>query len=119
MTNLVNSHYEKALNAFHAAVANAEKQLMSVSKSSSFDEAKVLIELAELHLLAHETMKAEEEFTKALGYFNRCTDEHKDAYIVYVLKKLSGIHECLRRRKEAKAELVDAMILEEKLKKAE
>lgn len=116
MTTLVKQHQEKALRVFNAALHNAEKELLSISVSNNMDAAKVLIEMAELHLLAHNTITAEKELTNALLYLNCDSDnESKNSYIVYILKCLSGIHECMGMKKEAKQELNKALILESKI----
>ena len=117
-TNFVNSHRQKAINAFREAIQTAEKRLAKTLSSDSIETAKVLIELAELHLLSNEKAKAEVEFTKALNTFYGCTNEDVKeciAYVIYIFKTLSGMHECMGRRKEAKAEEKGAQILEEKL----
>lgn len=117
-TNFVNIHRQKALDAFQEAVQIAEKRLANIHPLNSIDKAKILIELAELHLLSNEAAKAEEELTKAFDLF--CGYVNEDArvyvaYMVYILKTLSGIHECMGRRQEAKTEHRDALIWEEKL----
>ena len=119
METLVNTHQKKAQDAFYEALQNAEMSLMAAPVSNDIDTVQVFIELAELHLLAHETMKAEAELTKAFNLLNSHTsnDEVKDSYAVYILKHLSGIHECMGRKKEAKIELSNAMIIEERLNK--
>lgn len=119
-TNFENSHRQKALYAFREAIQTAEKKLASTQSSSSIETAKMLIEFAELHLLSNEKAKAEVEFTKALNIFYGCANEDVKtciAYVVYILKTLSGIHECMGRRKEAKTEEKEALIWEEKLNK--
>ena len=68
-TNFVNIHRQKALDAFQEAIQMAEKRLTNTQSPNRSDTAKVLMELAELHLLSNETTKAEEELTKALDFF--------------------------------------------------
>lgn len=119
-TNFENSHRQKAIDAFREAIQTAEKRLAKTQSSDSIDTAKVLIELAEFHLLSNETAKAEEELTKALDFFYGCANEDVKvciAYVVYILKTLSGMHVCMGRRKEAKTEEKEALIWEEKLNK--
>ena len=119
-TNFVNIHRQKALDAFQEAIQMAEKRLTNTQSPNRSDTAKVLMELAELHLLSNETTKAEEELTKALDFFYGHVNEDAKvciAYVVYILKTLSGMHECKGRRKEAKAEEIEAQIWEERLNK--
>lgn len=116
MKTLIKQHQEQAQSVFYAALHNAEKELMSTPISNNTDAVKVLIEMAEFHLLVHNTIKAEKELAKALSYLNGGTEnELKNSYIVYILKSLSGIHECMGRKQEAKEEMKKALILEEKL----
>lgn len=118
-THIAECHQKKALEAFQEAIKLAETRLMKESPTDGIEEAKVMIDLAELHLLAHDMGNAETEFTKALNTFFRYPrkDEKSHyAYIVYILKTLSGIHECQGRRNEAKTELSDAMKWEEMLR---
>ena len=118
MESLVNIHRERAVLAFRKAIQTAEKRLASTQSSSSIETAKMLVEFAELHLLSNEKAKAEVEFTKALNFFYACTSEDAKeciAYVIYILKSLSGLHACQGRKHEAKAEERKAQILEEKL----
>lgn len=117
-TQIVDCHRKKAYDVFQEAIRLAETKLMRESSYDSIEEAMVMIDLAELHLLSNETGKAEIEFTKALNYFLRHLTKDEPifvSYIVYLLKSLSGIHECQGRKNEAKTELSDAEKWEEKL----
>ena len=117
-TNFVNNHRQKALYAFRETIQTIGKKLSSTQSSSSIETAKMLIELAELHMLSNETAKAEVEFTNALNIINGCANEdvkERIAYVIYILKTLGGMHECMGRKKEAKAEEKEAQIWEEKL----
>ncbi len=118
-THIAEYHHKRAFYAFQKAIQLAEARLMKESPTDGIEEAKIMVDLAELHLLAHDMGKAETEFTKALNTFYRYPrkDEKSHyAYIVYLLKTLSGIHECQGRRNEAKTELSNAMKWEEMLR---
>ena len=118
-TNIAVSHRERACDAFREAIELAETKLKVGLTTDDIQIAKVMIELAELHLLANETGKAEAEFTKAYEIFNSYSVESSPvytSYIVYLLKSLSGIHECQGRKNEAKTELSEAEKWEEKLR---
>lgn len=118
MDSLVNIHREKAARAFREAIQAAEKRLANTTTSKSIETAKVLLDLAEFHLLINQTRKAETELTDALHHFisNKCEDHSARIYhIIYILKTLSGLHACQGRKHEAKAEERKAQILEEKL----
>lgn len=117
-TEFVYCHRRNALKAFHEGMLVAEERLTKNQSSDSIETAKVLLDLAEFHLLASQTRKAETELTDALHHFidNKCEDSTmRIAYIVYILKSLSGLHACQGRKHEAKAEETDALIWEERL----
>ena len=118
-TNIAKGHRERACYAFREAIELAETKLKEGLTTDDIQIAKVMIELAELHLLANETGKAEAEFTKAYEIFNRYSVGSSPvytSYIVYLLKSLSGIHECQGRKNEANTELLEAEKWEEKLR---
>lgn len=120
MNAILNRHHTRALTAFQNAVQGAEEKLSSVSTTNAIDKAKVLIDLAELHLLANETSKAEVSLTEALNSFYASNDydvRESLIYVAYILKTLSGIHTCKGRTKEAKDEYADALIWEGELEK--
>lgn len=118
MTEFVNNHRENAMKAFREGMLVAEERLTQNQSSESVEMAKGLMDLAEFHLLANQTEKAEAELTDALHHFlnEKCEDPTtRIAYIVYVLRSLSGLHACQGRKHEAKAEEADALIWEERL----
>ncbi len=115
----VNNHREKALNAFRRAIQMAENSLDLANSSNDIEKAKGFVELAELHMLSFDIMKAEHEFTVALNLFYKLKEDVEGVrvdYVIYILKALAGIHECLGRRKEAKDEMRKAMILDMRTK---
>ena len=119
-TEFVNYHHRNALKAFHEGMLVAEEKLTKNQSSDSIETAKVLLDLAEFHLLTNQTGKAETELTDALHHFisNKCEDHSaRISHIVYILKTLSGLHACQGRKHEAKAEETDALIWEERLNK--
>lgn len=118
-TTFINNHRQRAKVAYLEAMQMAERILAKSHSSERIEKAKMLIDLAELHMLIHDVRKAEKELTEALSIFlcaNSADVNVCSAYVVYILKTLAGIHECIGRKKEAKTELSDAMKLEQKLK---
>ena len=118
-TTIINNHRQRAKVAYLEAMQMAERKLAKSHSSDRIEKAKVLLDLAELHLLVNDVRTTEKELTEALSIFlcaNSADVNVCSAYVVYILKTLAGIHECNGRKKEAKTELSDALKLEQKLK---
>lgn len=117
-TTFINNHRQQAKFAYLEAIQMAEKSLDLAKSSNDIEKAKGFVELAELHLLSFDIIKAEHEFTVALDIFYKFEDdvEGVSEYVVYILKALSGIHECLGRRKDATDEMRKAIILDMRTK---
>jgi hypothetical protein len=112
-------HREAAIAAYQEALIGAEKRINAeyLGRESKC-RALLLLDLAELHILANQAGKAESELKEALtlllNYDN--TDIRTIVeYEVYILQTLSGIHACMGLAKEARTEMYDAQKLEEKL----